>query len=84
MGGRKRGGRGDLGQDQVKKETEVPGLSGGCGRLALKEIMCISGNMCVCECRYERVMCYVYKRYVYLEIYVCIYVHVVALKNMCV
>lgn len=40
--------------------------------------------MCVCECRYERVMCYVYKRYVYLEIYVCIYVHVVALKNMCV
>lgn len=77
LGGRKRVGEGGLGQDQVKKETEVPGLSQRAWRTSSKESMCESGNMCVCECRYERVMYYVYKSmciWKYIYVYMCMWV----------
>lgn len=83
----KDGGREDLGQDQVKKETEVPGLSQRAWRTSSKgKYVRIWEYVCVCECRYERVMCYVYKsmciwKYIYvymcmwcIEEYVCVYV----------
>lgn len=44
----KEGGRGDLGQDQVKKETEVPGLSWRVWKNSSKgKYVCIWEYVCV-------------------------------------
>lgn len=84
LGGRKRGGEGGLGQDQVKKETEVPGLSQRAWRTSSKaKYVRFWEYVCVWVYVWESdVLCV--QKYVYLEIYICIYVHVGALKNMCV
>lgn len=93
LGGRKRGRWGDLSQDQVKEETEAPGLSQRAWRttstgkyVCIWEYICgcVRVKVCVYVCRYERVMCMCMKVHAYLRIYVCMYVHVGVSENMCV